>query len=87
MRGTRPPLFTVSPSRSKAMAYAPAERADTLPPFLIYPYLYFVKTTKEGALALLGGRKGMSSILADQKRPRIGAQMRGWGDGLRGLSQ
>jgi hypothetical protein len=33
-----------------------------------------------------GGHKEMSSILADQERPRIRGQMRGKGGGGRGVS-
>jgi hypothetical protein len=35
--GARPPPFTLSAIRSKVLVYAPAERADTLPLFLLYP--------------------------------------------------
>jgi hypothetical protein len=32
----------------KVVVYAPAERADTLPPYLIYPYIYSVGYTGGG---------------------------------------
>ncbi len=38
-----PPPFTLSAITSKALVYAPAERADILPLFLIYPYMYSVR--------------------------------------------
>jgi hypothetical protein len=37
--GARPPPFTIT---YKVVVYAPAERADTLPVFLLYPYMYSV---------------------------------------------
>jgi hypothetical protein len=45
--GARPPPFTIStvPSHTNGAVYAPAERADTLPLFLLYPYMYFVFST------------------------------------------
>jgi hypothetical protein len=42
MGGARPPLFTTSTITYKVVLYAPAEREDTLPLFLLYPYLYSV---------------------------------------------
>jgi hypothetical protein len=38
----RPPPFTISILTYKVVVYAPAERADTLLLFLLYPYMYFV---------------------------------------------
>jgi hypothetical protein len=38
--GARPPFFTLSTITSKVVVYATAERADTLPLFLLYPYMY-----------------------------------------------
>ncbi len=35
-----PPPFTESTSRYKAVVYSLAEREDTLPLFLLYPYVY-----------------------------------------------
>ncbi len=44
--GARPPPFTLSSIyhtiTSKVVVYAPAERADALPLFLLYPYMYSV---------------------------------------------
>jgi hypothetical protein len=40
--GARPPPFTLSTITSKVVVYAPAERAGTLPLFLLYPYMYSV---------------------------------------------
>ncbi len=40
--GARPPPFTVSTIMSKVVVYAPAQRAETLPLFLLYPYMYSV---------------------------------------------
>jgi hypothetical protein len=42
----RHPSFTVSTITSKAVVYAPADRADTLPIFLLYPYMYSVGSTQ-----------------------------------------
>ncbi len=38
----RPPPFTQSTITCKVVVYAPAERADTLPLFLFYPYMFSV---------------------------------------------
>jgi hypothetical protein len=38
----RPPRFTISTIKNKVVVYAPAERADTLPLLLLYPYMYSV---------------------------------------------
>ncbi len=43
--GARPPPFTLFTITYKVVVYAPAERADTLPLFLLYPYMYSVLTT------------------------------------------
>ncbi len=40
--GARPPPFTIFTITYKAVVYAPAERADTVPLFLLYLYLYSV---------------------------------------------
>ncbi len=41
-----PPPFTLSTITSKVVVYyAPSERADTLPLFLLYPYMYSVVAT------------------------------------------
>jgi hypothetical protein len=40
--GACPPLFSISTIHYKVVVYAPAERADTLPLFLLYPYMYSV---------------------------------------------
>jgi hypothetical protein len=43
MEGARPPPpFILSTITSKDVVYALAERTDTLPLFLLYPYMYFV---------------------------------------------
>ncbi len=48
-RGACPPPFTLSTIKSKVVVYAP----DTLPPFLLYPYVFSVvwaiKSTKTAA--------------------------------------
>jgi hypothetical protein len=36
--GSRPPPFTISTIMNKVVVYAPAERADTLPLLLLYPF-------------------------------------------------
>ncbi len=41
----RPPPSTISTIRYKAVVYVPAERAETLPLFLFYPYMYSVVHT------------------------------------------
>jgi len=47
--GARPPPFTITTTTYKVVVYAPAERVDTLPLFLLYPYMYSVnKTTSQG---------------------------------------
>jgi hypothetical protein len=38
----RPPPFTISTITYKVVVYAPTERADILPLFLLYPYMYSV---------------------------------------------
>jgi hypothetical protein len=38
--GASPPPFTISTVTYKVAVYTPAERADTLPLFLLYPYMY-----------------------------------------------
>ncbi len=43
--GTRPPPFTISTITYQVLMYAPAEMADTLPLFLLYPYMYSVACT------------------------------------------
>ncbi len=40
--GGRPFPFTISTKVQSLSVYAPAERADTLPLFLLYPYMYSV---------------------------------------------
>ncbi len=40
--GARTPPVTLSAITSKVLVYVPAERADTLPLFLFYPYIYSV---------------------------------------------
>ncbi len=39
--GERPPPLTLSTVTSKVVVYAPAERADTLLLFLLYPFLLY----------------------------------------------
>ncbi len=41
--GASPPPFTLFNITYKVVVYAPAERADTLPLFLLYPYMYSVR--------------------------------------------
>ncbi len=38
--GARPPPFARSTITYKVVVFTPAERADTLPLFLLYPYMY-----------------------------------------------
>ncbi len=45
--GARPPPFTISTITYKVVVYAPDEMADTLPLFLLYPYMYSVPRTLE----------------------------------------
>jgi hypothetical protein len=40
--GALPPPFLVSTITYKVVMYTPAERADSLPLFLLYPYMYSV---------------------------------------------
>ncbi len=51
MGGARPPPFTPSTITSKAVVAAPAEWADTLPLYLIYPQ-YVLCVLKHGELFL-----------------------------------
>ncbi len=44
--GERPPPFALSTITYKVVVFAPAERADTLPLFLLYPYMYSVVLMK-----------------------------------------
>jgi hypothetical protein len=43
--GKRPPPFTISTITYEVVVYTRAERADTLPLFLLYPYMYSVQIT------------------------------------------
>ncbi len=51
--GARPPPFTVPSITYKVVVYAPAERADALPLFLLYPFMYSVFPP----VVLIPGRK------------------------------
>jgi hypothetical protein len=42
-----PPPFTICTIKYKVAMYAPAERADILPLFLLYPFMNSVVTTKK----------------------------------------
>jgi hypothetical protein len=48
--GARPSPFTISTITYKVVVYAPGERADTLPIFLFYPYMYSVFDAESGQL-------------------------------------
>ncbi len=50
----RPPPFTLPTITSKVVVYAPAERADTLPLFLLYTYMYSVAESIPSRLKLFG---------------------------------
>ncbi len=52
-----PPPFAISTLTYKVVVYALAERADTLPLFLLYPYMYSVNAT-----ANLGGPIGIADM-------------------------
>jgi hypothetical protein len=41
-RGARPPPLPIFTIAYKVVVYAPAERAVTLPLFLLYPYVYIL---------------------------------------------
>jgi hypothetical protein len=49
--GARPSPFSTSTITYKVVVYAPAEMADALPLFLLYPYMYsvpmFIPQTRE----------------------------------------
>jgi hypothetical protein len=45
--GGRPPPFAISTITYKVVVYAPAKRADTLPLFLLYTYMYSVVRADE----------------------------------------
>jgi hypothetical protein len=50
-RRARPPPFTLPTITSKVVVYAPAERIDTLPLFLLYPYMRAtVQSTQTGRI-------------------------------------
>jgi hypothetical protein len=63
--GARPPPFPISTITYKVVLYAPAARADTLPLFLLYPYMYSVVRTLN---CIFGCRDGAGSV-----RPTGGA--------------
>jgi hypothetical protein len=65
--GARPPFFTIATITYRVVVYAPAERAGTLPIFLLYPYMYSVVAAayidhkqKESTLST---RVGLSELL------------------------
>ncbi len=43
--GACPPPFTIVTITHKVAVYAPAEQADTLPLFHLYPYIYSMPAT------------------------------------------
>jgi hypothetical protein len=43
----RPPSFTISTIAYRVVVYAPAERADTLHLFLLYPYMFSVMVSDD----------------------------------------
>jgi hypothetical protein len=53
------PHFTLSIITSKFVVYAPAERAVTLPLFLLYPYMYSVQVTFSHYFCWGGGGWGI----------------------------
>jgi hypothetical protein len=53
------PLSLYLPSRAKVVVYATAERAVTLPLFLLYPYMYSVQVTFCHYFCWGGGRWGI----------------------------
>jgi hypothetical protein len=53
------PLSLYLPSRAKVVVYAPAERAVTLPLFLLYPYMYSVQVTFSHYFCWGGGGWGI----------------------------
>ncbi len=51
--GTRPPPFTLFTIMYKVAVNAPAERADTLPLYRLYPYMYSVVVTQLANVLML----------------------------------
>jgi hypothetical protein len=62
--GARPPPFTRSTITYKIAVCSPAERADTLPLFLLYPYMYSVSKTVQNG----GGRDWSGPETEDRTR-------------------
>ncbi len=62
----RPPPFTLSTITSKVVVHAvpstPAERADKLPLFLLYPYMYSVAESIPYRLELFGCEQQYSQL-------------------------
>jgi hypothetical protein len=52
--GARLPTFTISAITYKVVVYALAERADTLPVFLLYPYIHSVEYGVQAVLESCG---------------------------------
>ncbi len=74
--GARPSPFTKSAITYKVVVYAPAERADTLPLFIFYPYalwlIHFYKLLPE-IVSLLGltGEEDVKQRICPARRPSI----------------
>jgi hypothetical protein len=56
------PLCTLPTTMSKVLVYAPAETADTLPLFLLYPYMYSVAESIPYRLKLFGSEQQYSQL-------------------------
>jgi hypothetical protein len=67
VRGSTPTPLSTSTITYKVAVYAPAERAETLPLFLLYPYMYSVVCT--GELAKVASR----NVLKSKKINYLGA--------------
>jgi hypothetical protein len=68
MGGARPPPLTISTITYKVVVYVLADRADTRPLFLLYPYMYSViapayKDRKQQKESTLSTRVGLSGLL------------------------
>ncbi len=67
--GCTPSPFTLSTITSKVVVYSPADKGDTVPLFLLYPYMYSVACTmrsKARGLVQHGGPPGLARESAPQ---------------------
>ncbi len=76
---TRPPPFTIPSIMYKDVVYARTERADTLPPFLLCPYMYSVVLILRSVHQVYGLDEGFHrQERGDLLQPTQGMQHRRW---------